>query len=78
MGKTYDAEFLRRVGAQGIQADQAASAAWFRKARSLAVGKPDKAAIVKQADAFFARTGLPVEAPAAAASPARDSSVAKG
>jgi hypothetical protein len=48
------------------------AAVWFRRARSLALGKPDKAPIVKQADAFFARTGLP------ASSPAADSSVAKG
>ena len=35
------------------------AAMWFRKARVLAEGHPDKTAIVHQADAFFARTGLP-------------------
>ncbi len=34
-GKTYDVEFLLRVGARGIRADPAAAAAWFRKAAAL-------------------------------------------
>jgi len=31
-GKTYDIEFLLRVGARGIRADQTAAESWFRKA----------------------------------------------
>jgi superkiller protein 3 len=58
------------------------AAVWFRRARTLAEGNPDKAAIVRQADAFFARTGLPAAAPAASPAPgsptAGDSTVAKG
>jgi Sel1 repeat-containing protein len=34
-GKTYDVDFLLRTGARGIQADQTAAAAWFRKAAAL-------------------------------------------
>lgn len=34
-GKTYDIEFLLRVGARGIKADQAAATAWYRKAAGL-------------------------------------------
>jgi hypothetical protein len=34
-GKTYDAEFLAQSGALGIRPDQAAAAAWFRKAAAL-------------------------------------------
>jgi tetratricopeptide (TPR) repeat protein len=60
------------------------AAKWFRRARALAVGKPDKVAIVQQADEFFARTGLPLAGPTAesaaapAVPPAADSTAAKG
>jgi TPR repeat protein len=49
MGKTYDAEFLRRVGVHGIRADQAASMAWFRKAAVLGDRKPHAAMRAKPA-----------------------------
>jgi hypothetical protein len=38
-GKTYDSDFLSQAGARGIQPDQTAAAAWFRKA--VALGDPE-------------------------------------
>jgi hypothetical protein len=34
-GKTYDVEYLLSIGARGIRADQAAAAAWYRRAAAL-------------------------------------------
>jgi hypothetical protein len=41
-GKTYDVDFLLQTGARGIQPDQTAAAAWFRKA--VALGDPEAGA----------------------------------
>jgi hypothetical protein len=41
-GKTYDIDFLLQAGARGIQPDQTAAAAWFRKAAAL--GDPEASA----------------------------------
>jgi hypothetical protein len=43
-GKTYDIDFLLGAGARGIQPDQTAAAAWFRKAAAL--GDPEAAALL--------------------------------
>jgi hypothetical protein len=48
-GKTYDIEFLLRIGARGIRADPAVAAAWFRKAAAL--GDPDARDLVARMDA---------------------------
>jgi TPR repeat protein len=47
MGKTYDAEFLRRAGVHGIRADQTAATAWFHKATALGDRKSHDAAEAK-------------------------------
>jgi tetratricopeptide (TPR) repeat protein len=46
------------------------AAQYFRRAVALSAGRADKEPILKQADRFFARTGLPEQAPSAADSAA--------
>jgi len=52
-----------------LQEKSEEAAPWFRRARALAADQPDKAAMLKVVDDFFARTGLPAGSDAPADSP---------
>jgi TPR repeat protein len=39
MGKTYDPLFLAENGVRGMQSDQAAAIAWYRRALALGIGE---------------------------------------